>query len=260
MIITLIVSSTLIIITLASIVIILLFRYQQRNQVYTANIKTLQLEYDKNILQVSVEVQENTFKHISREIHDNIGLSLTLAKLNLNLLSEAVKGEQQNKIINAKEVLSSAIDSLSSLSKGLNAEIICEIGLLEFIRVEIGRIANSSDLSLHFEVGGNPVYMEAEKELVIARIIQECLNNILKHSKADTANLLLYYSEDRLKITITDNGIGIKSVDPSPKTSGIRNLHSRTKLIGGQLEIFSKENIGTTVNISIPINNNERGN
>lgn len=260
MILTLIISSTLIIITLATIVIILLFRYQKKNQLFNSNIRTLNLEYEKNILQASIEVQENTFKHVSREIHDNIGLSLTLAKLNLNIVAEDLSGTHQTKIIAAKEILTNAISSLSHLSKGLNADLIYEIGLIEYLRLETDRINQLNILELKLGIGGNPVFLDPNKELLIARIIQESLNNILKHSKATSSSIYLYYHDDKLAITISDNGIGIYYVSKEVVSSGIRNMHSRAKLLGGQLEILSKDKIGTTINLIIPINCDERQN
>ena len=260
MIVTLIVTSTLIIITLATIVIILLFRYQKKNQLFSANINTLNLEYEKNILQASIEVQENTFKHVSREIHDNIGLSLTLAKLNLNIVSENLTGIHLSRVVAAKEVLTDAISSLSHLSKGLNADLIYEIGLIEYLRIETERINKLNVVNLKQEIGGNPVFLDPDKELILARIIQESLNNILKHSKATLASIFLYYDEDKLKMTISDNGVGIACNPNEAVSSGIRNMHSRAKLLGGHLQILSKEHVGTTIDLIIPINCNDRQN
>lgn len=233
--------------------IVILFLYKKKQNQFEQNLAQTKLDHDKAILITQVEIQEQTFQHISREIHDNINLSLTLAKLNLHTLDWSRPTVAEEKLNASIELLSTCITQLNDLSKSLDADTINRHSLLKALEEELGRIRHTGFLQIDYELNGNPVYMNSQSELVIFRIIQEALNNIIKHSGARKARLLLHYREGHLQVAISDNGNGFNPTElPDGTHAGLRNMAARVKLLGGEMDLRSLPGQGTQLYFTIP--------
>lgn len=245
------------IITMILFLVTIIFLNRKKQELYGKNIQDLKLQYEKTILDTRLEIQEQTFQHISREIHDNINLSLTLAKLNLNtLLDDPVQSD--SKIKSSVDLLSKSINELSSISKALNSDLIIQQSLLESLRDEINRITLASRIEVNFKILGEPVFLNSQKELIIFRIIQEAFNNIIKHSMAESSTLLLNFTEDSLVVEITDNGKGFNThLEFSKSKAGLKNMQNRVKFLGGNMKVESVEEKGTQLIFKIPYTNND---
>src|SRR5688572_15803307 len=179
-----IILSTAMLFLLAGLIISILYMYQKRLYYFKRNINNMVLDHEKNLLTAQVEIQEQTFQEISKEIHDNISLSLTLAKLNLNTLDWKNVNKLSDSISSSIQIIGTAINELSNLSRSMNSEIIKNLGLHRAIRMELERVEQIAQIIVNFRIEGDPVFMNCQKELVLFRIIQEAFNNILKHSNA----------------------------------------------------------------------------
>jgi two-component system, NarL family, sensor kinase len=247
--------STFLILLMAGFIVTILYLYRKKQLTYFKTIEELKLDYEKSLLHTQLEIQEHTLQHISREIHDNISLSLTLAKLNLNTFDWTCSSKAKSQINCSLEQVSKAITDLSYLSKGLNSELIANQGLIEVLNNEVDRINELNLFQLNYTITGTAVFMDSQKELVIFRIIQEAFNNIIKHAKATIVKLSLHYDTDELKILITDNGKGFhkETVTEGKKSSaGLNNMNKRAKVLNGKTIIQSKPESGTSVYINIP--------
>jgi len=244
---------TLLVFVMVGFIISIIYLYRKKQKTYVQNLELIKHGHEKNLLQSQVEVQEQTFQNISREIHDNINLSLTLAKLQLNTLDFSDKNKTLHLVSSSIDLLSKSIKDLSDLSKSMNADIIAEEGLIEALEIETKRISKTGMLEIHTEVSGNPVFLDAQKDLIIFRIIQEAFNNVIKHASAKKVRLELYYSSAYMIITVKDNG---KGFDPNEscnrKGAGLKNMKTRAKLFNGDVNIESSPETGTKVIISIP--------
>ena len=249
----LIVVSALIMSMVAFIIFIIL-TYRKRQYDFLRRIDQIKLDHDKTLLSSKLEIQEQTFQHISREIHDNITLSLTLAKLNLHTLDWQTKKISGEKLEQSIQLLSKSIAELSDISKGLNSDVIIQQGLLEALENEMRRIRQTGLFGIDFSLTGNPVYMDAQKELIIFRVIQEAFNNIIKHSGAKKATLRLDYNAGKLHIKITDDGKGFdtESAGSDHRIAGLKNMKTRTKMLEGDITIHSQPGTGTSLSITIP--------
>jgi signal transduction histidine kinase len=202
-----------------------------------------------------VEIQEQTFQHISREIHDHINHSLTLAKLNLVTAGPGNIQKMSEAINSSVTILGSVITDLNNLSKSIHTEKIREMGLVTALNMEINNLTKMAGLEIDYEIKGEPVFLDSEKELVIFRIIQEAFNNIIKHSKATKIRLELNYSGHYLDLLIRDNGIGFDQDVCSQKGnnhSGLKNMETRAKIFGGNFVLYSRPEKGTQIIVSIP--------
>ncbi len=213
--------------------------------------------YQKELLQSQLEIQEQTFKNISQEIHDNIGQALTLAKLNLNTMP-AVSDEQKEKITTTKEIISKTIADLRDLSKGLNTDYIADMGLQKAIEYEFGLINRSSSILTSLHTEGSAYRLDKQKELILFRIIQEVLNNTIKHAAARSIKAMITYKDDEFILSIKDDGKGfvienMNDKDQSGSGLGLRNMNNRAKLIGASFAMNSVPGNGTEVRIILPI-------
>ena len=241
---------------LGALAFTLILFYRRRHSRWEQERLQLKLSYEQELLKTRLEIQEQTFRNISQEIHDNIGQVLSLAKLNIYTMDIAQPALLEQKIEDSKNLISKAIHDLRHLSRGLSTDYIADLGLPKAIEHELEMIKKSGDYETVFQAEGHPYKLDKHKELIIYRILQETLNNIIKHSTARKIIIYLRYRLEEFKLTITDNGIGFDLTPLNDNTSsglGIRNMHNRAQLIGAGFLISSTLEQGTSVTITVPI-------
>jgi signal transduction histidine kinase len=240
---------TTIFLTLAGLFIFLIGNSIQRRRKMLTKQKEMQTQFQQELLQTQLEIQEQTLKTISEEIHDNVGQILSLAKLNLNTLEY---GEEQ-KIQDTKNLVSKAINDLRNLSRSIHGDRIAELGLLQSITDELHILQNSGQFATHLKVTGNHYKMEPQKEMVLFRIVQEAMNNAIKHSKAKNITVQMEYQPERFCITVSDDGIGFDiAVLPAGKSGiGLTSMKNRVALIGATIAMHSALNNGTTICVTL---------
>ena len=233
-------------------IIFIVFSIQRRRKMILEK-KQMEYQYQQTLLQTQLEIQEQTLKNISQEIHDNIGQALSLAKLNLNTMPPTNDEALQQKILNSKELVSKAITDLRDLSRSLDTDYVQEMGLQRAIEYELEMIKKTGTIETSMIVEGSMFRLEKQKELILFRIVQETFNNILKHASAKTINVNINYG-DAFTLVIKDDGKGV-NLDPLNEGKnnnfglGIRNMHSRAKLIGAEFNMNSVIGKGTEVEI-----------
>jgi signal transduction histidine kinase len=254
-----IVVTTILILILIAFIITILYLYRKKQIEYLERVEKLRLDYEKNLLSAQVEMQEATFQHISRDIHDNISLALSLAKLNLNTINWDNLENTKPQIECSLEQISKAIGDLSNISKSLNSDLISNQGLIKALQIEMEKISRIVSFQLTFKIVGEPVFMDSNKELIIFRIIQEAINNVIKHAQASVVEVILYFNFSQLDVSIVDNGIGFcketieQTIDADSK-AGLNNMKKRAAIFNGKMTIESELQKGTKIMVSIPIN------
>jgi two-component system, NarL family, sensor kinase len=236
------------------IVLLFIFLLYQRKFKFSKQLKDLHEEHQKNLLTAQLEMQEQTFQYIAQEIHDHIGQRLTLAKLYLNSRKEDNRIREDELVDHSAELIGSAIDDLKYLSRSLTSDLIKDNGLTGALQLEAERLNKLSGLHIQVSVEGNSRFLEAEKELIIFRMIQEALQNILKHAKASEVFIALRFREEQLLVTVIDNGVGIRAPSTVHQKggSGIRNMEQRALLLKGSCAVLPNPNGGTQVELLIP--------
>lgn len=243
----------IIVLLLAGFFILILVTYSNsRKKKFIQEKQILEATYNEQLLQSQLEIQEQTFNTISREIHDNVGQILSLAKVQLNIIDQS-ESLDKRLLSDAKESLSKAMTDLRDIAKSLNSERIQFSSLPEITNFELERINRSGIMMASLCVEGLEQNMQVQKKLIIFRIIQEALHNILKHSRAKNIDLRFCYGTGRLKIDIIDNGKGFdKNMLTKKDGLGLQNIVSRATLIGGEAHINSIINEGTVITIISP--------
>ena len=236
---------------LISIIVIAGYLYNKRRKMQAKE----RIVFQQTLLQTQLEIQEQTLKNISQEIHDNIGQALSLAKLNLNTMPGTNDEQLQQKISNSKELVSKAIVDLRDLSRSLNTDYVADMGLQRAIEYELELINKSAAIKTKMHVDGFPFRFDKQKELILFRIVQEVLNNIIKHAAATQIQVVLNYKPAGLEMQLSDNGKGFDNAADNGGPSfglGHRNMHNRAKLIGASFAIRSSLGKGTEINIILP--------
>jgi len=217
--------------------------HRQRQVQNRQKIDKLKAEYEKTILNIENEIQQETLANVGRELHDNIGQLLSLAKLNLN----SNRLEKQSE---GKESINQIIREVRALSKTLNLDWVDEINLDDFVKQQLQRIESTGYCTTVFDSDQSLNILSKDKKLVMIRVIQECLNNAIKHASPNQIQILISKVNMTSYINIIDDGRGFDTSLQS-KGSGMANLKKRMETIGGTIILSSIPGKGTHITLSL---------
>jgi len=247
---------TSIIFILAPISIIAyIFVYNRRKKRHIEEKAQMQLTFEAEIAKTQLEVQEQTMQTIGADLHDNIGQLLSLTSLTLNSIELDNQIKAKQKIDAAIDLTVRSIKEMRLLGKLLQGDQLVVSGLSEAIRHEISWMERSGKYEIGYIIEGEmPAVNSPDKDLILFRILQEILNNVIKHASASKINIKLEYLNEQLKFEIGDNGIGFDASDMplEQRGMGLQNIRKRAGIIGGEVEIRSNPGKGTSVTIFIP--------
>jgi two-component system NarL family sensor kinase len=245
-----IVVVTLLILLLIAVVIITLFVANRRNVSQEMKMAQMQLDYEKELRSAAQEVQEQVLVNVGRELHDNIGQLLTLMNMQL----------EQQKVINpnAGTALRSVTDTLVTtigevrrISKSLNSDLLEVNGLSSTIEQEVTRLQQIGKYTVHFERSAEP-HLNKDQKIIVFRIFQEILNNIMKHSRAKNIYIALS-GAGGFSLSVSDDGKGfdVDEMMRSPKGSGLKNMVKRAELAKMRCNIESAPDKGATFTLGL---------
>ncbi len=222
---------------IALILVLALIIFAIIRMYYLNKLRKQQIEYEKKL------IVERERQHISREIHDNIGQALSVIKLNLDMNSPA-------EVNDTKELIGEVIQDLRQFTHGLYYGKLLTDSLFDMIKKDIERLNSSGQLvaSLDINVGKTP--MGEQTELLIYRMFQEAINNILKHARAKNVIVKIRNNKKQFKLSISDDGQGF-SVANHDKGLGLDSMYKRAELLKGKLSIESKAGGGTKVELVV---------
>jgi signal transduction histidine kinase len=233
---------------------LLLFRQQRlksRQQKEQSRLENELLQEQSNF-----KIQEQRLE-ISRELHDSVGSQLTfIISILDNLKNAPVKLENaiEKKIDNLSGYANNSISELRDTIWALNTDNLT-ISELETRILNFVKEASESVETIHFDFKNNSVtnfQLTSKQGINLFRVVQEAVNNAVKHSKASQINIILDEKENQLSMKIQDNGQGFDYEEKRKKSYGLTNLQNRIKELNGDFEVISNQN-GTAILISIPI-------
>jgi len=210
--------------------------------------KDARLQRQKEITRAVMEAQENEREMIGRELHDNVTQILTTARLCLSC-ADISKGENEM-LDRTTDYISSAIDEIRKLSKLMTQTFHREVGLKFSVEdlVESIRLSRKFEVSLNFSLPEEKVLDETLK-VTIFRIIQEQLNNIIRHAQATVIDIAAVQTKSKLSLSISDNGKGFDT-RLKRKGIGLTNIINRAELFNGKVEIDSSPGKGCRLKVS----------
>jgi PAS domain S-box-containing protein len=219
--------------------------------------KLLKQELDKQklVAQAVVNAQEKERAEIGKELHDNVNQILSTAKLYLEL-AKTEEEERLDLINRSTDNISHAINEIRSISRSLVPPSVGDLGLIDSIQDLVENIRATKKLQVSFDHDGDiDELLDEKRKLMLFRIVQEQVNNILRHSKARHLQILLIAAGNMIDLTIGDDGQGFDVEKVKMKGVGLSNIISRAELFNGKVAINTAPGKGCLLNINVPISN-----
>ncbi len=233
------------VIIMSTFIISMVVLHRQRQVQNRQKLDQIKIEHEKTLLNIENEIQQETLTHIGRELHDNIGQLLSLAKLNFG----SAKPEKQSE---GKVILNQIIKEVRGLSKTLNIDWVESVSLPDFIKQELGKIQATGFCGTSLENSLDELVLTKDQKLILIRVTQECLNNAIKHAAPEKIKVKIYQNGKGKVIEIVDDGNGFDQTIQA-KGSGMTNLKKRMETIGGEFQLTSVVGKGTDIKLLLPI-------
>lgn len=247
-----VVTTIIIFFITGSLIFSILILSNSRKKTHEQEKEKLQQQFREQILQTQLEMQEHTFNSISQEIHDNVGQTLSLLKVQLNILQQS-QTLDMTLLGDASSCVRLAMGDLRDIAHSLNTKRVEQSSLTDLAGKELQKIKRLNMFETILETEGEEQPLKEKTKLVIFRIVQESLQNIIKHSKAKVVKVALNYDHQNVVTTISDDGIGFNLSELHGKAGlGLQNLLDRALLIGGDARIESFLDKGTKITVTIP--------
>lgn len=232
-------------------VMIYIRKYKQRKVEYLTEIQIKNEIHQKELLATQLEIQQATMQQIGRELHDNIGQKLTLISLyTQQMLYENKVPEVSDRIDQVSQIINQSLQDLRSLSKTLTDDNISQKEIITLIQEEVDNTNAFKKCEVFFEHNFEQLELEFVHKNVLLRIIQEFIQNSIKHSQCKNIFIELNTSEEDLwELSVKDDGVGFDSSKKLTNGIGLTNMKNRAKIIGADFSFESKINGGTLLNI-----------
>ncbi|MEO6669394.1 MAG: histidine kinase, partial [Ferruginibacter sp.] len=199
----LIYTFAIILIVLGVFSLLFYFLFKQKQKTHLLKISAL----NEQLLTTQIEIQEQTLRNVSQELHDNIGQVLSLVKLNLGTFPKLDK-EAEQKVYETRSLVSKALVDLRQLASSMYGDKIAEIGLQDSVKNELKFLQSIGKFETHLTVAGEQYDLKPKVQMVIFRIIQEAIHNDIKHSKAKNIYVDFDYGLGFFTVQLRDDGVG----------------------------------------------------
>jgi len=233
--------------------LVMLAYYNFRRRQTAKEKKEMQAAFEEQLQQARLEIQQQTLTYLAQEVHDNVGQILSLAKIQLSSFKEGDPVDFPL-LHDARENVARSLQDLRSLARNLHAGQIRSFDIRKAVEEEVQRITRMGAISVSVTSEGAEHEIGDDKQLILFRIIQECLNNCLKHAGATSVNIGFSWYPNQLRVRVRDDGQGFDAETALRRSSGLglQNILNRARVTGGSGDIRSRPGEGTTVTVQIP--------
>ncbi len=238
------------------LLILLFLRMQSRKNSIIAQQKIQKLEDEKKLMAAqSVMVgQEKERERIARELHDGIGVLLSTASIHFSSVEEKSDEATSEMLQKANKLLKDASREVRQISHNMMPGVLSKFGLEEAIEDLCEDVEEAGDMTVDLHLSLDEERLPENMEIMIYRIIQEMLNNAIKHAQASKVNLSLIRRDEEILIAFKDDGVGFDEASlPHGKNIGLSGIRSRIEYMGGRIELLSQPGKGTSYSIAIPV-------
>ena len=219
-------------------------------------IEKIKSDSQVRILNATIDGKESERKDIAETLHDNVSALLSSASLHLQATRNQFNGSTPVEIEKTQQIINEAAEKIRDLSHTLVSSVLLKFGLKYAIR-EMAEKYTNSQIQIITKIGTLRRYHQ-NFEIKTYNIIQELVNNILKHSQANNALIKISENDHKILVTITDNGIGFDVTNILTKEGiGINQIEARIQMMQGYFQIDSKKGEGTKITIELPIQERE---
>jgi len=210
--------------------------------------------YETQLYATKYEIQQLTMDNIGKEIHDNIGQKLTLASIYTQQLEhENSSAGTKEAIGNISGILNETLWEMRELTKSLTQNSIAEQLIYDLIEKECERVEKLKIIQAKFLCYNKKLDLETEIKTIIVRIVQEFIQNSIKHSECETISIVMHSNSGKIVLVLTDDGKGFDPERRYTNGMGLKNMEKRVKMLNGTIALESKLSFGTKITITLPI-------
>jgi signal transduction histidine kinase len=237
--------------TLIAIVLTSLYLIQTNRRLF-AQLASLS-EQKSELAQKLIATQESTLRYISRELHDEFGQILTAMG---SMLGRAGKHAPEGSTLRAdlqevREITQNTLENVRSLSQALHPVMLDEAGLEKTLDWYLPTMERQAGIHISYEKSGNPFVVGGNTAIHVYRVVQEALNNVVRHSGTKEAWVRLRFLPARLQVEVEDRGKGF-NIQPGRQGIGLVAMRERAELLHGTLELLHPNGSGTVIRLAVP--------
>jgi two-component system, NarL family, sensor histidine kinase UhpB len=200
----------------------------------------------------ALAAQEAERLRVARELHDEVGQSLTALLLQLDRAAKQAPAPLRDEVGEAQEAARSTLEDVRRIALELRPEALDDLGLISALEALCDRLAQRTGVRVARRLGRDFPALGEEAELVIYRVAQEALTNVVRHSGAATAQLRLDHRADGVTLAVLDDGRGLDP-DSERNDGGLRGMRERAMLIGADLSVQERSTGGVAVRLEVPL-------
>ena len=206
-----------------------------------------------------IRAEEDQRSRIARELHDGVGQIMTAVNIELQLLHDGAPRELQARVEDVRALAAQCQTEMRRVSHELRPAILDELGLAEAVKALAERMAKHAQIEIACDVQGDVDRLPADSVIACYRLVQEALNNVVRHANAQRAEVLLRRDADRLTVEVTDDGRGIRYDPSAPEATrdghfGLVGMQERIRAIGGTFRYGPPpDRRGTQIRAELPV-------
>lgn len=228
-----------------------LSRIRQKTAVQAAIAKE-----QKNRFREVIDAQEQERKRIAQDLHDGLGQLLSTARLNVSALEDSLdQSDAESSSIwkNAIGLIDESVQEVRNVSHNMMPSALIRLGLVSALREQIGKINHAGKITVKLETEGMETRLDEAVEITLYRVVQEVLNNAIKHSQANEIVVRITKHNGNLQVSIKDDGQGLDlQLIKYSRGIGWKNIYSRVELINGIIDMDSSPGVGTNIQVLVP--------
>ncbi|WP_373511549.1 sensor histidine kinase [Persicitalea sp.] len=270
-----IIIATLVMLMMAIFAIVFVIYYQHKRLDQEKKLRDVEKSYQRILLETALRSEESERRRIAQDLHDDIGTMLSLTKLSLNQLAKLLYKDESRlapiqpgaahlntpraelTLNKAQSLVEETIVHVRRITRDLVPTTLDQFGLVAGIEEFIHRMDDSYALSVHFHCEGEDIPRQSPKvELALYRIMQELVNNAIKHANCDEIVIGLHLRQGKIELQVTDNGKGFDAttVEAGGQAGlGLRNIESRLSVINGEVDYQKLDIRGSSAKVQIPV-------
>jgi len=236
-------------------VILFVFQYRKRKVLFNKEKEEIEKQHRLDILNTQVDIQNQTMQFIGQEIHDSVAQKLTLASIYTQRIEfDNIVPGINDKLEGVNKIINESLLELRQLSKSLTDTKLQNAGLQELLKLECEQLNATGIYIASYELDNLPEISIALKSSLL-RIVQEFIQNSIKHSGCKEIKIKLNVENNRLVMQLEDNGKGFDIDNPAHKGIGLDSIRRRIQLLGGEYNFTTNVGKGVILSMNIPINN-----
>jgi two-component system, NarL family, sensor kinase len=235
-------------------IIIFVVFYQKRMIKEQLKRQALEYEFQQKMLQAELESQETERRRLAADLHDSIGGMLSTIRVGMSTVAKQLTNPQS--MDQTKQMLDDTITSVRRISRDLMPSTLEKFGLSHALAELCERFQNTSQIAIEYHEQGDLGLLEKNRQLMIFRIVQELLNNAIKHAQATRISVDVKLQQT-LIIAVEDDGVGfdaeaIKNDAQGGRGLGLFNIENRARLLGGKVEYLKPAKNGSKTLLTLP--------